>query len=178
MALRDGLANRAARSSDLQQRLVALPEYQSASLVAAFVGVRSEVETRPLLASRLAARQGTGVVFRTGGDLGVARILDLDELTEATFGLWEPRPEIASDPHRLCGATDVDLFLVPGLAFDLHGGRLGYGRGYYDRLLSQARPDAVFLAVAFECQMVPSVPMTTSDVPVHLIVTEDRVVRV
>jgi len=178
MARRDALTDRPVRSSAIHDRLRDLPEYRQASLVATFVGVRSEVGTEALLAGRLARHEPTGVVFRDGNDLGIARILTLGELAPAPFGLREPRDEIRSDPDRLCHPADIDLFLVPGLAFDLRGGRLGYGRGYYDRLLIRARPGAVFLAVAFEDQIVPAVPTTARDVAVHLIVTEDRVHRV
>jgi 5-formyltetrahydrofolate cyclo-ligase len=66
----------------------------------------------------------------------------------------------------------VDLFVVPGVAFDRAGGRLGHGRGYYDRLLAQARVDAPFVAAAFDCQLVPGVPVTPRDVPVDAIATE------
>jgi len=79
---------------------------------------------------------------------------------------------VATDPERRCLPADVDLFLVPGLAFDREGGRIGYGKGYYDRLLGAARPGAIFLALAFEGQMVEDVPMLSYDVPVHLVMTE------
>jgi 5-formyltetrahydrofolate cyclo-ligase len=66
----------------------------------------------------------------------------------------------------------VELFIVPGVAFDRDGGRLGHGRGYYDGLLAQARRGVPVIAAAFECQLVERVPMTPRDVRVDAIATE------
>jgi 5-formyltetrahydrofolate cyclo-ligase len=72
----------------------------------------------------------------------------------------------------------VDLFVVPGLAFDRSGGRVGFGRAYYDGLLAKAGPQARFVAVAFHSQLVPRVPMLAHDVFMHAIVTEREVIRI
>lgn len=73
--------------------------------------------------------------------------------------------------------SSVDVFCVPGLAFDEHGGRLGHGMGYYDRLLSRARPGARFVAVTVERRIFPRIPMDRFDVRMHAVVTEARVIR-
>ena len=64
-----------------------------------------------------------------------------------------------------------------GVAFDVSGGRLGHGRGYYDRLLADVRPDAPLVALAFECQLFPPIPMGTHDVYMDLVVTEKEIYR-
>ena len=64
---------------------------------------------------------------------------------------------------------------MPGLAFDRQCGRIGYGKGYYDRLLQQARADAALVAVAFECQVFPEVPVLPHDVRVDKIITEEAI---
>jgi 5-formyltetrahydrofolate cyclo-ligase len=71
----------------------------------------------------------------------------------------------------------LDLVVVPGVAFDPQGNRLGWGAGYYDRLLAQVRADAPIVALAFECQIVPAIPPESHDVPVDVIVTEQRIIR-
>jgi 5-formyltetrahydrofolate cyclo-ligase len=174
---RDLELDRHDKSLQIQHRVENLREYRAAQVVAAYVGIKSEVETRRLLEDRLDAGASTAVVYREGPTLGLCLIHSLDELEAGAFGLWEPNRALRVDPHRRCSTEDVDLFLVPGLAFDLHGGRVGYGRGYYDSLLGEARPDAVFLAMAFESQIVDQVPMTGHDVPVHMIATERTVHR-
>jgi 5-formyltetrahydrofolate cyclo-ligase len=73
--------------------------------------------------------------------------------------------------------SDIDLVIVPGLGFDEHGNRLGRGRGFYDRFLSHRDFRAVACALAFEEQIVPAVPAGASDVRMHMLVTDQRVVR-
>lgn len=71
-------------------------------------------------------------------------------LTPGAFGIPEPAPDSPEVP-----LTEIDAFICPGLAFDPCGGRLGRGRGFYDRMLAQARPDALKLGICFEIQLVP-----------------------
>ena len=93
------------------------------------------------------------------------------------FGLLEPGldcPEVA--------AQDIDLFMVPGLAFDQRGARVGYGGGYYDELAAyvRAHPDATaaqFIGFAFDFQLVDTCPSGEWDVPLNSIVTDERVVH-
>ena len=65
--------------------------------------------------------------------------------------------------------------MVPGTAFDANGGRMGQGKGYYDRLLSRARPEAPLVALAFECQMFPEIPVAPHDVFMDVVLTEQNV---
>jgi 5-formyltetrahydrofolate cyclo-ligase len=69
----------------------------------------------------------------------------------------------------------LDLVMVPGVAFDLRGGRLGHGKGYYDRLLPRIRPSAPLVAVAFECQLFPEIPMLEYDVFMDRVITEKAI---
>ena len=123
---------RAAKSAAIGEHIETLEACRTATLIASYVGIRDEVATRPFLERRLTQDLPTAVVYRDGGTLGLCRIHTLDELEQASFGLWEPPDDLRRDPGRSCSASDVSLFLVPGLAFDRDGGRLGYGRGYYD----------------------------------------------
>lgn len=73
--------------------------------------------------------------------------------------------------------ADIDVWLVPGVAFDIEGHRLGHGAGYYDRLLAKAAPDALFVAVTTERRLFPGIPTDGHDVLMHAIVTEERLIR-
>ncbi|HUS65812.1 MAG TPA: 5-formyltetrahydrofolate cyclo-ligase, partial [Kofleriaceae bacterium] len=88
------------------------------------------------------------------------------ELTAGAFGIREPSPQAP-----LVAAGEIDVYLVPGLAFDHAGTRLGWGRGYYDRTFA-ADPHAVRIGYCYQCQVAPSVPRGEDDLPVHHIVTE------
>jgi 5-formyltetrahydrofolate cyclo-ligase len=73
------------------------------------------------------------------------------------------------------GVEELDLVVVPGVAFDRAGGRMGHGKGYYDKLLEHARPDTPLVALAFECQLFPEIPAEAHDVFMDKVVTEAAV---
>lgn len=175
LARRDLEPDRAQKSAVIGEKVMALPGYRGARLVAWFVGVKSEVETLPFIGRELGAGRRIVVPVVAGGELSLHHIYSLDELAPAPFGLLEPPTRLREDPARLADPATVDFFVVPGVAFDRHGGRLGHGRGYYDRLLARGRPEASRTATGFECQMVESVPMDATDVHVHRVVTEASV---
>ena len=174
-ARRDAEPDREEKSEAIGRRVAALNDYGAARVMAWFVGVRSEVVTQPMIGAALAAGRTVAVPWVDGGEIRLCRIEALAELAPAPFGLLEPTRELKEEALRAVPADAVDFFAVPGLAFDLAGGRLGHGRGYYDRLLGRARPDASRTALAFECQIVDRVPMTASDLRVDRIVTEGAV---
>jgi 5-formyltetrahydrofolate cyclo-ligase len=176
LSRRADLEDRARRSAAIQLHAAALPEFARAGVVAAYVGVGAEVETRALLDLVLGRGDVLGVPWRDGDDLYLARIFTFDELVPVSFGLLEPPDALARE--RIIDPGSVDLLLIPGVAFDRNGGRLGHGKGFYDRLLQRAGPGPLRAALAFECQVVGEVPMTAGDERMDLIVTENGVLRV
>lgn len=88
-------------------------------------------------------------------------------LRPATLGILEPAPETPE-----IAIDHIDAFICPGLAFDRTGGRLGRGRGYYDRMLAGARADAVKIGACFKCQLVMSTFPETHDVPMDVVICE------
>jgi 5-formyltetrahydrofolate cyclo-ligase len=162
-------------SRRIAARLAALPEYATARTVLFYVSFRSEVRTREMLAEAWRTGKRVAVPYCTGGRLELVKIDGPDELAPGTLGIPEPRPELRSQPERRVDPGEPDLIVVPGLAFDRQGNRLGHGQGYYDKLLPLARLDAALVALAFECQLIDAVPHLAHDVPVHKIVTERAV---
>ena len=175
---REALARREAQgdkdelSRRIMDRFLALPAYRQARTVMLYIGIRSEVRTRPYVPEILASGRRVVVPFCQGQDLGLFQLCDLDELAPTGFGLWEPPPARRADPQRQVKVTDLDLVAVPGVAFDRRGARLGHGKAYYDRLLRNVRPDAVLAGLAFECQMFPTVWTGKRDVFMDWVVTE------
>ncbi len=102
---------------------------------------------------------------------------NLAELAVGTYQILEPRAELRALPGRRLEIGQIDLAVVPGVAFDARGSRLGHGLGYYDKLLAEARPETSRVALAFECQMFPALPTAEHDVPVDVIITERTVYR-
>ena len=172
LARRDAEGERPRRSRAIVERILNLPEYEAATVVSAFVGVGTEVDTLPLIESALGRGKRVAVPWVDGRALRLFDLASIGELAPAPFGLLEPPPDLRADASREVAPAEVDLFVVPGVAFDLDGGRLGHGRGYYDGLLAQARGETPFVAAAFECQLIDRVPMTPRDVPIDAIATE------
>lgn len=168
---RQGLApdQRSLRSARVLEEVVGSPEWAEADVVGFYVSVGAEVETRPTMEAALGSK--TVAAPRTdpeAGTLAFAPVEALDDLEPGPLGVPEPPGGALED-----GA--LDLVLVPGLAFDRAGNRLGRGGGYYDRFLSGVDVEAVGLAYRF--QVVESVPVDEGDVPVDAVATEDGLLR-
>lgn len=172
---RDRSDERLAHSSAIGRHVVGLPEYASARTISWFVGVKSEVMTLPMIADALAAGRRVALPWVSPAGLQLALVRSLEEVAPAPFGLLEPGENIRQDRARQVPPADVDFFAVPGVAFDRAGGRLGHGKAYYDRLLTQARPDACLAGLCFELQVVDAVPMEAHDIPMDYVVTEAAV---
>ncbi|MGH7200418.1 MAG: 5-formyltetrahydrofolate cyclo-ligase, partial [Planctomycetaceae bacterium] len=99
----------------------------------------------------------------------------MDELETGMYRILEPNEELRRRPEKRIVVEELDLILVPGVAFDRRGGRMGHGRGYYDKLLAHARPDAPLVALAFECQMFETIPVQEHDVFMEKILTETAI---
>lgn len=177
LAARDAEPDRESKGRIIQQRVVGLAEFQAAGTVLSYISVPSEVATSDLVRRAIEDGKRVAVPYVTEQGLQAAFISSLDELVPARFGLREPSPALRADATRVCEPGRVDLFIVPGVAFDRSRGRLGHGRAYYDRLLARAAKGSRFIAPAFECQIVAQVPMTPTDVFMHAVVTEKAVYR-
>jgi 5-formyltetrahydrofolate cyclo-ligase len=172
LAARDSLlpGQRTAKSREIEERLFSLPEFKAARIVLFFASFRSEVDTGPMI--RRALTFGKRVVLPKvkGTELELYEIADWErDVSPGTWGIPEPHE---NRPVRL---DEIDLILVPGAAFDCQGNRLGYGAGFYDKLLSAFTKTTV--ALAFEAQIVPRVPAELHDIPIHKIMTERRVIE-
>lgn len=158
-------------SAQVARRVFDLPAYRRARCVLAYAAFGSEVGTG-LITTRVLAEGKRLVLPRiTPEGLALHRVDDPKaDLTAGVWGIPEPGPE-----RPVVAPGEVDLFLLPGVAFDLSGNRLGYGRGYFDRVLAGA--PGVKAALAFDGQVVDQVPAGPADVAVDLVVTPTRVVR-
>jgi 5-formyltetrahydrofolate cyclo-ligase len=109
------------------------------------------------------------------GELELFHLTSMDELAVGMYKILEPKPELRQLPGKQVRAEDLDVVMVPGVAFDRRGGRMGHGKGYYDKLLQHARPDAPLVALAFECQLFPEIPVAPHDIFMDKIITEAAV---
>lgn len=173
LADRDALsgAERAARSEAIVDRLLGLDEAAGAERVLAFWSFGSEVDTAPLI-DRLRSRGATVALPRVeDGDVVPVVWTPGSSVAATSFGSMEPAD------GRVLVARELDLIVVPGVAFDRSCHRVGYGGGFYDRLLASTPGGTNAVAIAFGVQVVDEVPSGPFDRPVDAIVTEDEVFR-
>jgi 5-formyltetrahydrofolate cyclo-ligase len=157
-------------------RFMALPEYASAKTVMFYIDVRAEVRTRHSLPAAL--KSGKTIIVpwcNDQGELELFRLADMNELAVGMYKILEPKSELRSLPAKQCRAEELDLVMVPGVAFDRRGGRMGHGKGYYDKLLQHARANTPLIALAFECQLFPEIPVAPHDIFMDKIITEAAV---
>ncbi len=143
------------------------------SIVSLYAPKGSEVDTTRIDA--IARSSGLRVVYPrvAEGDRRLAfHEVTLDELVPSLFGLREP---VAHAPS--VDISEIAAVLVPGLAFDRAGGRIGWGRGYYDATLVHASPAALRIGLAYECQIIEHVPREAHDAALHYVVTEAAIYR-
>ncbi|MDN5347099.1 MAG: 5-formyltetrahydrofolate cyclo-ligase [Clostridia bacterium] len=165
-----------AKSRLIAAHLQALPEWREAAVVMLYVAFRKEVETSGLICAALkeGKRVAVPVCVKGRRELVPSEVLSFPgDLSPGTWGILEPRP----DTFRPLAPETIDLVVVPGVAFDRRGNRLGYGAGYYDNFLSKLKPGARAVALAFGFQVVETTYPDAHDLPVDLIVTEDGVIR-
>ncbi len=170
------MTDREARSKSALARLAALGAYAPDTRVLWYLSIRSEVETQAMVHDLLDTGHDLVIPYCVGRDLHLWALRDFDHLEPSRWGILEPREDLRADEAFSVAPESLDVVVVPGLAFTPAGDRLGYGAGYYDRLL--ARTEAQRFGVCFEVQVVPELPTSPADVPMHAIVTENRTIVV
>lgn len=165
---------RGEKSREIMKRLLSLDDFSDAITVMLYVSIKGEVETREIIRDCLSIGKKVAVPIadKENRTLSVAEIKSLEDLREGSFSILEP----SEDFVRLLNPEEVDVVIVPGIAFDRKGNRIGYGFGYYDNFLKTVRPDCRIIALAYELQIVEDVPVDSNDVKIGKIVTEKRVI--
>ncbi len=152
-----------------------MAEYEAANCVMWYVDVRDEVRTRQALPAALASEKDIVIPYCVDGELELFLLDSMDQLEVGMYEVLEPRQDLRNVKSKKVGVKQLDLILVPGVGFDARGGRTGHGKGYYDKLLANAKPETPLVALAFECQMFDEIPMQNHDIFMDKVVTEKRV---
>lgn len=167
---------RKVKSLSIQTALAELEELQNAGTVLLFASFRSEVDMAGTITGALAASKRVLLpkVDNATGTLQLFEISSLEELVAGYMGIPEPA---GSADNMAADVNSVDAIVIPGACYDEKGDRVGYGGGYYDRLLAGLQKKIPIIAPAFEEQLVTSVPAEPHDIRVSIIVTDRRVMR-
>ncbi|HEY5539953.1 MAG TPA: 5-formyltetrahydrofolate cyclo-ligase [Coriobacteriia bacterium] len=164
---------RRAAAHALAYVLLELPELLGAATILGYAALPNELDPMPAI-WRLRKR-GVRIAYpriEAPGVLGMHYVDHEMDLVPGPFGLAQPSEHAPHVAHDL-----IDGVIIPGVAFDEQGTRLGYGGGYYDRLLPMMRPDCVRIGIAFDEQVLPHIPTEEHDECVDVVVTPARIIR-
>lgn len=163
-----------AASQLAQQRLVSLDEFARAACVALYSPAHNETDTAGILEKAFAA--GKRVLYPAVCDdrMVFRQVEGLGSLEAGSFGILEPC-QTGSD-HQ---ADEPDLIVVPGVAFDLSGHRIGYGKGFYDRFLHHPGRTAHLIGLCHDFQLIDgAIPAEEHDIRMEMVVTDQRIIRI
>ena len=174
LAKRKALSPEEVRSGShtVQQKFIAMEEFAGARVIALYAAIHREVDTSEVLREALATAKGVLYPVVCGEELVFRRILETDEWRTGAFGIMEPGPACEGVlPQK------ADLIVVPGVAFDLMGRRVGFGKGYYDRALHSLEGKGRLVGFCYDFQLVDEIRGEPHDVTMDIVITEKRVVR-
>lgn len=172
-----GKDGRASRDAAIADGVTRLPEYLAADTVLTYLSVGDEVDTRALVRDTWVRGKSVALPWCVPGTRRMRwfYVSSLDGLVRSPFGVEEPVPDLARevDPKAGPGA----LAVVPGLSFDERGYRMGYGGGFYDVFLAEFAGASIGLCREPQMAPVGTLALDEHDVPVDVVVTEERVIR-
>ena len=159
------------KNNKIAQNLLSMPDIATAKTIGIYASMPEEADTDSIAAALLLQGKQLCYPVVAGKNLQFLSVKNLAEdlSSGGPFGIREPNPLSCqtADPKK------IDVFIIPGLAFDIFGDRVGFGAGYYDRYLSGARPDARVIALAYDFQIVHTVPAGEHDIAAERIVSEN-----
>lgn len=164
------------KSKSIYDSLLESNFYKDANCVMLYISFGSEVMTKPIIDDlfKRGKRVFIPVTVPKTKALIVSELKDYEnDLAVGHFGVMEPIPEAL----RPVEPSILDLVIVPGVAFDKSGYRIGYGGGYYDRFLPRLKSDATTVSLAFDLQLIDEIPTQGFDIPVQYIITEDQFIQ-
>ncbi len=156
-------------SNRIAEKLLSLPEIKASKYILLYYPHKNEVNTLPIIKHLLKEKGFILLPKVQGKDIIPILVKDLSQLKSGYAGIKEPEGETVS-PEK------IDIVIVPGVAFDKKGHRLGYGKGYYDRFLSKTK--AKKIGLAYDFQIVEELPAEEHDVPLSLIVTPTQIIQI
>lgn len=174
LAHRRSLSEEEFRSASrlIQQAFLDTEEFRGARTIAVYASIHNEVATE--LVSLTALESGKEVVFPAveGHGMVFRQLTAGSSMQSGAFGILEPCTDC-----RVFLPDEVDVFVLPGIAFDIKGERIGYGKGYYDKTLHRLEGQGRLVGLCYDFQLVDEIVGEPHDVKMDLIITEKRVVR-
>ncbi len=156
----------------IQDALMETAEYRRARFLALYAPIHNEVDTAKIATEALASGKRVAFPVVAGHGLVFREVEELASLQKGAFGILEPCQScMVFEPE------EVDLFILPGVAFDLTGHRIGYGKGYYDKTLHRLEGQGRFVGLCYDFQLIDAIAGESHDVRMDMVITEKRIVR-
>jgi 5-formyltetrahydrofolate cyclo-ligase len=173
LARRKALPATEARASGqvIQKAFIASAEFRKARAVALYAPIHNEVDTKEVFAEALVTSKTVLYPAVCSGKLEFRQVIALNMLQNGAFGIPEP-----ADCCEVHDSREVDLIVIPGIAFDVTGKRVGYGKGYYDKTLHHLEGQGKLVGFCYDFQLVESIAGEPHDVLMDLLITEKRVI--
>lgn len=162
------------KSQNIFHQLSTLDIYKKAKIVMVYIDFRNEVKTHFIIEDLLKSNKNVIIPISVPEtkEMILSQLLNpKEELIKGTYGILEPKEEYI----RKVDPAILDLIIMPGVAFDKRGYRVGYGGGYYDRFLDKLSKATPSIALSFDLQIVDKVPNDCFDYPVDTIITETQI---
>jgi len=161
------------KSEMIKSFLLQLPVILNAKTIMAYLSFDNEVVTDQIISDLIKNGKIACVPKLLGKKMIPYKILSLNEdFIIDRYGIREPQNDIS----REVNPKDLNVIIVPGIVFDLEGGRYGYGGGYYDRFFLTISPDTIKIAIAFDIQIHKKIPLSRSDIRVDMLITESGII--
>ena len=164
----------ATKSEQIKKRLFELDVFKKSKTIMFYVGKEKEVQTKDMILESMKIGKIVSVPYiESSGnrEMCASLLKNFDrDLTKGEYGILFPKKK----SYRPINASSLDLIIVPGVCFDKNGNRIGRGGGYYDRFLKSVSRKAILIGLAFDFQVISSIPSDEKDIPIHIIITEKR----
>jgi len=164
------------KSKEIERNLFLFPLFKKAKVVLFYLALKDEVQTREMIKKSLKKGKIVLVPFVNFKEREIlpSELKDYDkELIRGKWNILKP----AKDFYRPFSLNLIDLIIIPGIAFDRKGNRLGFGKGFYDRFLGKVSSNVNLISLAFELQLVEDIPAQSYDIPMDYIITEKEIIN-
>jgi len=166
----------ATKSEQIKRRLFELDAFKKSKTVMFYVGKEDEVQTKDMVLESMKIGKIVSVPYirHENREMHASLLKNFDrDLTKGEYGILSPKKE----SYRPINTSSLDLIVVPGVCFDINGNRIGRGGGYYDRFLKSVSKKTILIGLAFDSQVIKDTPHDEKDVPVDIVITEERVIN-
>ncbi len=160
-------------SQIITEKLLSMECIKNSNTIMLYLDFNNEVKTDQLITKLIYLRKTVAapVTIKDERKLIPFKVTDLkDGINIGAYGIREPK----QDPYNKLNVKDIDILIVPAVAYDKNCYRLGYGGGFYDRFIERLRDDAITIGIAFDLQVFDSIPKENHDAQLNYVITENN----